>query len=165
MTPANALQEASLSLITVDIRLPAGNGAPLNVVMLLIAVPGNEGDVVDLLNAGKDQYCPVITPLNQLVENVQNIITQGRATSPQATRRILDLLAGPRSAGMPAGQLTPHETRLLKLIVDGHTYKSAAEILHVSYHTVDFHLRAIYEKLQAHSKSDAVGKALRQGLV
>ena len=118
---------------------------------------------MDLLDAGKDQYCPVITPFNKLVENVRNTITQGRVTSPQGTRRILDLLAG--LTGMPARQLTPHETRLLKLIVDGHTYKSAAEVLHTSHHTVDFHLRAIYEKLEAHSKSDAVGKALRQGLV
>jgi DNA-binding NarL/FixJ family response regulator len=133
--------------------------------MLLIAVQGEQVNIVDLLSATKDEYCPVITPLSRLVENVEDVLGRGRATSLQATRRLLDRLSSPKGRETPANQLTPHETRLLKLIVDGHTYKSAAEILHISHHTVDFHLRAVYEKLEAHSKSDAVGKALRQGLV
>jgi DNA-binding NarL/FixJ family response regulator len=133
--------------------------------MLLIAVRGEQVNIADLLTATKDEYCPVITPLSRLVEDVEDVLDRGRATSLQATRRLLDRLSSPRSAEMRDSQLTPHETRLLKLIVDGHTYKSAAEILHISHHTVDFHLRAVYEKLEAHSKSDAVGKALRQGLV
>jgi DNA-binding CsgD family transcriptional regulator len=61
--------------------------------------------------------------------------------------------------------LTPHETRLLKLFVEGHNYKTAAAELGVSVHTVSFHLRSIYEKLQVHSKSEAVAKALRNRLV
>jgi DNA-binding NarL/FixJ family response regulator len=133
--------------------------------MLLIAVQGEQVNIVDLLSATKDEYCPVITPLSRLVENVENVLGRGRATSFQAIRRLLDRLSSPRSPEMPACQLTPHETRLLNLIVDGHTYKSAAEMLHISQHTVDFYLRGIYGKLQVHSKSDAVGKALRQGLV
>ena len=55
--------------------------------------------------------------------------------------------------------------RLLKLLVDGHTYKTAATALGVSTHTVSFHLRSVYEKLQVHSKSEAVSKALRNRLV
>jgi DNA-binding CsgD family transcriptional regulator len=61
--------------------------------------------------------------------------------------------------------LTPHETRLLKLFVEGHNYKTAAEELSVTVHTISFHLRSIYEKLQVHSKSEAVAKALRNRLV
>ena len=51
--------------------------------------------------------------------------------------------------------------RLLKLLVDGHSYKSAAAELKVTVKTVSFHLQKIYEKLQVHSKSEAVAKALR----
>jgi DNA-binding CsgD family transcriptional regulator len=50
-------------------------------------------------------------------------------------------------------------------MVEGHSYKSAATILHVTPHTVSFHLRRIYEKLEVHSKSEAVAKALRNRLV
>ena len=51
------------------------------------------------------------------------------------------------------------------MIVDGHTKKTAAEEIGVSVHTVSFHLRHVYEKLQVHSKSEAVAKALRNRLV
>ena len=61
--------------------------------------------------------------------------------------------------------LTPHELRLLKLLVEGHNYTTAAEELGVSYNTIKFHMRHIYEKLQVHSKSEAVAKALKDRLV
>ena len=61
--------------------------------------------------------------------------------------------------------LTPHETRVLKLLVEGRNYKMAAAELGVSVNTVSFHVRHIYEKLQVHSKSEAVAKALRNNLV
>jgi DNA-binding NarL/FixJ family response regulator len=61
--------------------------------------------------------------------------------------------------------LTPHESRLLKLLVEGHTYKTAAAELNSSIHTISFHMRNIYSKLQVHSKSEAVAKALRDRVV
>jgi DNA-binding NarL/FixJ family response regulator len=62
-------------------------------------------------------------------------------------------------------QLTPHEIRVLALLVDGHNYKTAAAELEVSVNTIAFHMRSIYSKLEVHSKSEAVSKALRHGLV
>lgn len=53
----------------------------------------------------------------------------------------------------------------MKLIADGHNYKTAAIELAVSVNTVSFHMRRVYEKLQVHSKSQAVAKALRQRLI
>ena len=59
-----------------------------------------------------------------------------------------------------------HDSRaLLKLLVEGHSYKTAAANLNVSAKTISFHLQKIYEKLQVHSKSEAVAKALRNRLV
>jgi DNA-binding CsgD family transcriptional regulator len=48
---------------------------------------------------------------------------------------------------------------------DGHHDKTAAAELRVSVHTLNLHLKAIYEKPQVHSKSEAVAKALREGLI
>ena len=61
-------------------------------------------------------------------------------------------------------RLTPHELRLLKLLGEGYSYKTAAAELGSSVNTVGFHMRSIYTKLQVHSKSEAVAKALRTGL-
>ena len=161
MTSANELQQALPAigsepphLIVVDIGSPGGSGRPSNFFLLLIAVHGGEEEVLGLLGGAKGDYRPAITPLSKLVESVQNLATRGRSEPPQLVR-----------SGPPQTRLTPHETRLLKLLVEGHSYKSAAAALGVTEHTVDFHLRSVYGKLQAHSKSDAVSKALRQGLV
>jgi DNA-binding NarL/FixJ family response regulator len=62
-------------------------------------------------------------------------------------------------------KLTPHETRLLALLVDGHNLKTAATEIGVSRATVAWHMRSIYEKLQVHSKSEAVAKALRARMI
>jgi DNA-binding CsgD family transcriptional regulator len=66
---------------------------------------------------------------------------------------------------LPSISQDPHEIRILKLLVDGHHYKSAATELGVTVHTISFHLRHIYEKLEVHSKSEAVAKALRDRLI
>jgi DNA-binding CsgD family transcriptional regulator len=62
-------------------------------------------------------------------------------------------------------QLTPHEVRLLKLLLEGRSYKAAATELGVTTYTIAFHLQRIYEMLQVHSKSEAVAKALRSRIV
>ena len=51
------------------------------------------------------------------------------------------------------------------MLVEGHNYKTAAAELGVSVNTISFHMRRIYEKLEVHSKSEAVAKALRHRLV
>ena len=61
--------------------------------------------------------------------------------------------------------LTPHELRLLKLLVEGHNYNTAAKATKTSVNTVKFYIKRIYEKLQVHSKSEAVAKALRERIV
>ena len=70
-----------------------------------------------------------------------------------------------RGEQRPDSDLTAHEKRLLKLLVEGRNFKSIAPQLGVTVHAVSFHMRRIYEKLQVHSKSEAVAKALRDRLV
>ena len=65
----------------------------------------------------------------------------------------------------PTTDLTPHETRILRMFMEGHNYKTAAAELKVSVNTVAFHVKNIYSKLQVHSKSEAVAKALKAGLI
>jgi DNA-binding CsgD family transcriptional regulator len=51
------------------------------------------------------------------------------------------------------------------MLVEGHTYKTAAKDLGVTVHAVSFHMRNIYDKLHVHSKSEAVAKALKNRLI
>ena len=61
--------------------------------------------------------------------------------------------------------LSPHELRILKLLMAGHNYKTAAAELSVTTHTISFHLQKIYEKLHVNSKTEAVAKALQNRLI
>jgi DNA-binding NarL/FixJ family response regulator len=74
-----------------------------------------------------------------------------------------------RYAVGPAGRgqygLTSRERQILSYLVDGSTMRQIASALEVSYHTIDAHLRSIYEKLHVHSRSAAVAKALRERLL
>ncbi len=61
--------------------------------------------------------------------------------------------------------LTHREEEVLGGLVKGFIKKEIAERLEISAHTVDMHLRAIYRKLHVRTQTEAVAKALRQGLV
>ena len=62
-------------------------------------------------------------------------------------------------------RLTPQERHLLRLLIEGHHKKAAARAMGISINTVSFHLKNMYVKLQVHSKTEAVVKALQEGLV
>ncbi len=85
--------------------------------------------------------------------------------SPEIARRVLALFRQFRPPPRAPSELTPQEFALLKLMVEGHHYKTAATEMGISINTVSFHLRHIYEKLQVHSKTEAVSKALRDRIV
>jgi DNA-binding CsgD family transcriptional regulator len=85
--------------------------------------------------------------------------------SPEVARRILSLFREVAPKGPAAHDLTPHELRLLRLLAEGHNYKTAAVELGVSVNTVAFHMKHIYLKLHVHSKSEAVAEALRRRIV
>jgi len=92
-------------------------------------------------------------------------VNGGAPISPEIARRVIELFRTLRPPASSPCDLSAREMRLLRLLVDGHSYKTAAAEMDVSVNTVAFHVQNIYQKLHVHSKSEAVAKALRQGLV
>jgi DNA-binding NarL/FixJ family response regulator len=64
-----------------------------------------------------------------------------------------------------AGLLSPREREVLELVADGLSNKLIAEHLRISEHTAKFHLRSIMDKLGADTRTDAVAKAVRRGML
>lgn len=85
--------------------------------------------------------------------------------SPEVARRVIKLFREIHPPERADYQLTPHEIRILKLLMEGRSYRTVASELKVTPSTVSFHLQRIYEKLQVHSKTEAVAKALRSRLL
>jgi len=133
--------------------------------MLMLTVYNDDDRIFDALCAGACGYLLKNTPPARLLVSLEEAVMGGSPMSPEIARRVVTLFRDIRPPETADYQLTPHETRLLKLLVDGHNYKTAAQELGVSVNTISFHMRHIYEKLQVHSKSEAVSKALRHHLI
>ena len=73
--------------------------------------------------------------------------------------------SGTRDEERPVEALTPREHEVLVLLADGVGNRELASALGISEHTVKFHLSAIFGKLGATTRTDAVRRALRAGLI
>ena len=96
---------------------------------------------------------------------LQEAVDGGAPMSPEVARRVVKLFREFKPPDTASYHLTPQETELLKLLIEGHYKKTAAREMGISTNTVSFHLKNIYAKLQVHSKTEAVTKALRERLV
>jgi DNA-binding NarL/FixJ family response regulator len=172
-----ALSKISFELpdiVLCDIGLPGMSGIEgmrilkeryPNMLLLMLTVYDDDERIFDALCAGACGYLLKKTPPVRLLESLREAVHGGSPMSPEVARRVIALFRDIRPPERADYALTPHESRLLKLLVEGHNYKTAAFELNVSINTVSFHMRRIYEKLQVHSKSEAVAKALRDRLV
>jgi DNA-binding NarL/FixJ family response regulator len=134
-------------------------------LILVLTVYDDDDRIFDALCAGASGYLLKKTASVKLVDSLREAVGGGAPMSPEVARRVIALFRDVRPPERVAYDLTPHETRLLKLLVEGHNYKTAAAKLGVTTATISFHLQHIYEKLQVHSKSEAVAKALKNRLV
>lgn len=162
------------NLILSDIGLPGMSGIEgirilkerhPDLLILMLTVYDDDERIFDAMCAGASGYLLKKTPPGKLLESLKEAVGGGAPMSPEVARRVIALFRQFRPPDRADYQLTPHETRLLKLFVEGHIYKTAAVELGVSVNTINFHVRNIYEKLQVHTRSEAVAKALVNRLV
>jgi DNA-binding NarL/FixJ family response regulator len=158
----------------VDIGLPGMSGIEgihllkqryPDVLFVALTVYADDDRIFEALCAGATGYLLKKTRPERLLDSLKDVMSGGAPMSPEVARRVIALFQNIHPPQQADYHLTPHESRLLKLFVQGHTYKTAAAELGTSIHTVNFHMRNIYFKLQVHSKSEAVVKALRDHLV
>lgn len=168
------MQGGRPDVILTDIGLPGMNGIDgtrllrerlPQVPILALTVYDDDENVFNAICAGASGYLLKNTPPARLLESLREVADGGAPMSPEVARRVIRLFRDFRPPPHASYHLTPQETELLKLMVDGHHYKTAAHEMGISTNTVSFHLKHIYEKLQVHSKSEAVAKALRERLI
>jgi DNA-binding NarL/FixJ family response regulator len=168
------LEASALDVILTDIGLPGMSGIDgIRILrdrspearILALTVYDDDDEVFDALCAGASGYLLKNTPPERLIECLREVAAGGAPMSPEVARRVVQLFREIRPPARAASRLTPQETELLKLLVEGHHYKTAADVMGITVNTVSFHLKNVYAKLQVHSKSEAVARALRDNLV
>lgn len=157
-----------------DIQLPGMSGidgvARLRhtlpaVQVLMLTVFGDDDRVFEAICGGASGYLLKDTPPARLLDAIRELAAGGAPMSPEIARKVVTMfqrVAPPRDT---AHDLSPREVQTLRLLADGHSYKTAAAALDISTDTVRFHIRHIYEKLHVHSKSEAVLKAFKAGIL
>lgn len=169
-----AVNDEVPDVVLTDIGLPGMSGVRGTEILkashpdlpvVALTVYDDDEDVFDALCAGASGYLLKNTPPAKLLESLKEVASGGAPMSPEIALRVIRLFREFRPSPRASHSLTQQETELLKLLVDGHTYKTSATKLGISVSTVSFHLQNIYQKLQVHSKSEAVAKGLRERLV
>jgi DNA-binding NarL/FixJ family response regulator len=160
-------------LILTDIGLPRMDGIEGTRILrdkfpelpiVVFTVHGEDDKIFQALCSGASGYLLKDTPPAKILDALDEVLAGGATMSPDVAVRVVHLF---RRFSPPAEanyRLTEQETKILAMIVDGHHYKTAARELGIATSTVAFHLKNIYEKLQVHSKSEAVAKAIRERL-
>jgi DNA-binding NarL/FixJ family response regulator len=170
----SAIQVDPPDVVLTDIGLPGMSGIEgvrilkekhPSLQFLMLSVYEDDERIFKAICAGASGYLLKKTPPARLLESLRETVEGGSPMSPEIARRVITLFRKFRPPERAETDLTPHEVRILKLLVQGHHYKSAASELGVSVNTIATHIKHIYEKLQVHSKSEAVARALLDGLI
>ena len=130
---------------------------------VLLTGSRDPGAIAEALRAGARAVLPGDAPPEQIAAAL-TAVAAGLAVLPPED--LLAVLAGPRPAQeTPAEPLTPREIDVLRQMADGLSNKQIAAALHISDHTVKFHISSILGKLEAGSRTEAVMRGIRRGLV
>ena len=161
-------------VVLVDLGLPGKSGIEgirllkrryPELVLVVLTVFEDDRRVFEAICAGASGYMLKKTPAQRLIQGIRDAAAGGAPISPEIAARVIALFRQAPPSPPESYDLTPHEVRLLRMLVDGHNYMTAAGALGVSVNTISFHMRRIYEKLHVHTKTEAVAKALRNQIV
>ena len=157
-------------IVLLDLEMPGMDGISVirqlrenhpAVRVLVFTAFDTDERILGALQAGAKGYLLKGAPRLELFNAVRVVHTGGSLLQPVVASRLLEQLAGPQRAE----ELTPREEAVLALLARGKQNKEIAAELDISERTVKFHLSAIYGKLGAGNRTEAVTIALQQGWV
>jgi len=132
--------------------------------IVVLTVHEDDDNVFEALCSGACGYLLKPASTDRIIEAIHLALSGGAPMSAFIARKVLRLFRHHVRPRADYG-LTDREREILHLLVEDHTQKEISEKLFISPHTVDTHLRNIYAKLQVHSRSGAIVKALRERLL
>ncbi len=170
----SALAKARPDVLLLDVQLPGVQGSlaarelrdrfPSMAILILTAFADSDKVFTSIRN-GASGYLLKTARTAQLLDAIRAVHAGGSPISPEIARQMVEFFQPQHAPPDEQREVTPQERRLLALLAEGYNYESAAVQMGVSINTVRNHVRGIYEKLQVHTKSEAVAKALRTGIV
>ena len=166
-------------LVLMDITMPECSGLEATRLIkaelpetriVMVTVSDHDEDLFEAIKSGAEGYLLKNMGEAELESTLTAVQNGEPALSPQLAVKILDEFTrlsheASRRDEAQRDDLTAREHEVLQLVADGSTNKEIAASLHLSEHTVNFHVRNILSKLHLRNRAQAVAYAVRTGLV
>jgi DNA-binding NarL/FixJ family response regulator len=179
---AEALQRAAETLpdvVLMDVKMPRRDGieacaaikaAVPSAKILMLTMSDDEGDLYSAIKAGATGYLLKDLPLDEVASSIRSVQAGQSLISPTLASKLLTEFAamvkrGDAAQPVPSPRLTAREMEVLRLVARGMNNRDIARELFISENTVKNHVRNILEKLQLHSRMEAVVYAVREKLL
>jgi DNA-binding NarL/FixJ family response regulator len=178
---AEAVQKAAdllPDIVLLDVRMPRRGGieacaaikevAP-SAKIVMLTMSDEEADLYDAIKAGANGYLLKEISIDEVASGIRAVHEGQSLISPSMASKLLSEFASmvkktDRRDQVPLPRLTERELQVLKLVARGLNNREIARQLFISENTVKNHVRNILEKLQLHSRLEAVFYAVREKL-
>lgn len=164
------LPKLAPDVVLMDIHLPNLSGCDCvkllrerlpktKILMLTVFAEGQY--IFQALRAGANGYLSKKTPPADLLKAIAEVYHGGAPMSADIAVRVVEYFNQKGAQVEPSVRLSPREQEILEHLAQGSLYKEIAAQLNISFDTVQWHIRNIYEKLHVRSRSEAIAKYLR----
>ncbi len=166
------VNEIKPDIILMDIDMPGRTGIEavkqiramgLTTPIIMLTVFDDTEHVFDAICAGASGYLLKKHLSFKLFDAMHEVLNGGAPMSPSIAYMVIASMQKPQQA--KPYQLTAREKEILSSLSKGNSYKMMADEFFITIDTVRAHIKKIYEKLQVHSQTEAVSKALKERLV
>ena len=156
---------AKPAIVLMDINLPDLTGiecvrrlkpAMPETHFVMLTVYEDSDHIFDALAAGAIGYLVKQTPCDQLIKSLKQVCSGGSPMRGYIARKVVQFFQQDRQAAPGVEVLTARERQVLELLARGYLYKEITDSLGVTASTVNAHVRNIYNKLQVHTRTQAV---------
>ncbi len=171
--------ETTPDVVLMDVRMPRGGGidactsikdAVPSAKIIMLTISDEEADLFEAIKAGAMGYLLKEISIDEVAGSVRAVAEGQSLISPSMATKLLTEFAsmikrGDERQPVPGPRLTEREMGVLRLVARGLNNRDIAKALFISENTVKNHIRNILEKLQLHSRMEAVVYAVREKLL
>lgn len=166
-------EELVPDIILLDIGLPGLSGIELipelkklspTSKVIIITIHDEDENIFKAICSGASGNLLKDLSSDKIIESISEVLNGGAPMNSHIAKKVLNMFRDQnvKSAGY---DLSEREREILSFLVEGLSKKQIGEKIFLSHHTVDSHLRNIYAKLEVHSRSSAISKAIREKLL
>ena len=169
------IESIDVDVIIMDIGLPGMSGIDgtkelkklfPSIIVIVFTIHEESEKVFEALISGASGYLVKTTPHEEILSSIKDAYDGGSPMNSHIAKKMVELLiAFDEQKKADSDLLSERENQVLTALAEGQTYKQIAESLFISSHTVRYHIRNIYEKLNVNSQTAAIALAMKKGLI